>query len=745
MTTGPLGRNRLDEEASPYLQQHADNPVDWQPWDEDALAAAREHDRPIFLSIGYSACHWCHVMESESFADEAVAQRLNDSFVPIKVDREERPDLDRVYQTICQLVSGRGGWPLSVWLTPEGEPFHVGTYFPKERKRGTPGFLDVLDSIAESWETDRAELERRAKRWTDQLEQRLESVPDDSGAENDLNLADPAIGDEQRTNRARELLETATEQAIETADREYGGFGRGGPKFPQPARIELLLIAADRQRNDEALAVATETLDAMATGGLYDHLGGGFHRYATDREWVVPHFEKMLYDNAELPRVYCAGHRATDEECSARVVTDTLAFVDRELTHPDGGVYSTLNAQSPVPVDRVDAGDGPESTTGSHPDDGSDAAGGEEVEGAFYVWTPTEVEATLDDELVELFRDRYGVTEAGNFEGGTTVLTIDASIPELAETRGLDEETVRERLDRAREQAVETRAERPRPSRDEKIIGAWNGLFAGAVAEASLCFDEVDHAQATAALSFVREQLWDGEQLARRYKDGDVAGTGYLEDYAFLGRGALRCYEATGDVEPLAFALELARAIEERFWEAKEGTLYYTPSDGEQLVARPQEPTDQSTPSSLGVATELLIALDPFVPQDRFVEIAGTVLDTYAPAMRSSPLQHTTLVRCASRLAAGPVEITVAADELPAEWRSWAGTLREPGRLLARRPPTEAGLDDWLDRLGLDEAPPIWAGREQREDDAVTAFVCRDRTCSPPLTSVSAATEWLEE
>jgi hypothetical protein len=731
MPPDPLARNRLDEEASPYLQQHADNPVNWQPWDETALDAATEHDRPIFLSIGYSACHWCHVMEEESFADETVAELLNEAFVPIKVDREERPDLDSVYQTICQLVSGRGGWPLSVWLTPDGEPFYVGTYYPKAAKRGMPGFLDVLESIEESWETDRSEVESRAQQWTAQLRKQLESVPEDTaGPGGGPELAQPSQGDDAG-GEVDELLETATAAIVDDADREYGGFGRGGPKFPQPSRVDLLLTAHERFADDQPREVAVEALDAMATGGLYDHLGGGFHRYATDREWIVPHFEKMLYDNAELPRVYCAGYRVTGDQRYADIVAETLSFVERELTHPDGGCYSTLNAQSPVPEGRSET---------TH--EGSEA--GDDAEGAFYVWTRAEVEAALDEDLVELFCDRFGITEAGNFEG-TTVLTIDASVATLAQKHELDEETVRDRLERATRQAFDARATRPRPSRDEKIIGAWNGLFAGAAAEAALCFEDVDPEQATRAVEFVREQLWDGEGLARRYKDGDVAGTGYLEDYAFLGRGALRCYEATGDVEYLAFALELARVIEAEFWDDEQGTLYFTPAAGEQLIARPQEPTDQSTPSSLGVATQLLLALDPFVGHDRFAGIAEAVLETYASTIESAPLQHPTLVSCATQLAAGPLEITIAADELPEEWQSWAGGLRHPGRVLSRRPPTDEELDDWLDRLGLDEIPPVWDGRARRDGETVTAFVCRNRTCSPPVSAVSEATEWLEE
>ncbi len=376
-------RNRLADEASPYLRQHADNPVNWQPWDETALAAARDRDVPIFLSIGYSACHWCHVMEDESFADEEVARVLNEHFVPIKVDREERPDVDSIYMTVCQLVTGRGGWPLSAWLTPDGRPFYVGTYFPKHARQGMPGFLEVLENVRHSWETDRDEIENRADQWTDAAKNRLEETP-----------AEAAVSQRVQTDRqtpTSELLSTAADAILRSADREYGGFGSSGPKFPQPARIHLLLRAADRTGRQAYLDVARESLDAMAAGGLYDHVGDGFHRYCVDRDWTVPHFEKMLYDNAELPRAYLAAYQAIGEEHYAEVVHRTLAFVERALTHEDGGFFSTLDAQS-------------ETTTG------------EREEGAFYVWTPEQIEAVLGDGLdAELFCARYGITDAGNF------------------------------------------------------------------------------------------------------------------------------------------------------------------------------------------------------------------------------------------------------------------------------------------------------------------------------------------
>jgi len=714
----PTQRNRLDEAESPYLRQHADNPVNWQPWDEQALDAAEAHDVPIFLSIGYAACHWCHVMEAESFQDEAVADLLNEHFVPVKVDREERPDLDSVYMSICQQVTGGGGWPLSAWLTPEGEPFYVGTYFPKEPKRGMPGFGELLERIADSWADpdDRAEMEDRAREWTEAAVGELEETPE--------------AGDLPES----ETLTDAAEAALRSADREHGGFGSSGPKFPQPGRLHLLVRAYDRTGRDVYRDAVVGALDGMADGGIYDQLGGGFHRYATDREWVVPHFEKMLYDNAEIPRAYLAGYRGTGDERYADVARETFAFVQRELTHPDGGFYSTLDAQSDLPEGR----------------DGGDR------EGVFYVWTPDEVAAAVDDGLDrELFEARYGITPGGNFEG-TTVLTRAATVPELAEEFDLGEDEVQRRLDRADRQAREHRDRRPRPARDEKILAGWNGLSISALSDGALALDDDRWTDlATDALSFLREHLWDPDpdrdggsgdapgRLRRRYKDGDVEIDGYLEDYAFLARGAVDCYGVTGDVEHLAFALDLARTIEAEFYDEDAGTLYFTPESGESLVVRPQELRDQSTPSSLGVAVDLLLTLSAFVPHDRFESIAESVLSTHASRLTSRPMEHASLVLAADHYDAGALEVTVAADEVPDGWRRRLGRASPPGTILAPRPATAAGLEEWLDRLDLAEPGPIWADREA--DDGPTLYVCRSFTCSPPQTDVESALEWADD
>jgi len=692
MDAAPTDRNRLDEEESAYLAAHADNPVNWQPYDEAARDAARERDVPIFVSVGYSACHWCHVMAEESFEDPDIAATLNEGFVPVKVDREERPDLDRVYQAVCQLVTGRGGWPLSVFCTPDGRPFYIGTYFPPEAARNTPGFRQVLADVTDSWRNDREDVEERADEWMAAARGELEDIPEKSGQVSDTVLSD------------------AADAAMRTVDGQHGGFGRS-PKFPQPRRVDALLRVGEREGRDALTDAATNALDAMAAGGLRDHVGGGFHRYCTDRDWTVPHFEKMLYDNAELPRAYLEAYRATGERRYADVARETFEFLADELRHPDGGFYSTLDARS------------------------ADERG-EQVEGEFYTWTPAEIEAAVGEaDLADLFCARYGVTEAGNFEG-TNVLSVAASLEELAAEFDRSPEEIGERLGKAKSCVYDARTERPRPARDEKVIAGWNGLAIAALASGGQVLGERYTDLATGALGFVREHLWDGERLARRFADGDVKGEGYLEDYAFLARGALDCYGTTGDVSHLAFAADLGRAIVDEFYD--DGTLYFT-SDSTDLPARPQELGDQSTPSSAGVAADVLLDLDAFLPDRAFDAVAETVLETHAGTLESNPLEHVTLAMAADKVVRGPLEITLAGDA-PDEWRTRLASEYAPGALLAPRPASENELSDWLDELGITEAPAVWAGRDAEADPA--AYVCR-RACSPPLDTADDIAEWV--
>ncbi|MES3160092.1 MAG: thioredoxin domain-containing protein [Halorubrum sp.] len=726
----PTERNRLDEESSPYLRQHADNPVHWQPWGEEAFELAREHDVPVFVSIGYSSCHWCHVMEEESFADPETAQLLNESFVPVKVDREERPDVDSTFMTVSQLVTGGGGWPLSAWCTPDGRPFYVGTYFPPEPRGDYPSFPGLCERIADSWSDpeQRAEMENRAEQWTASARDELESVPDGS--------ADPPDAG---------LIDRAAAAAMRSVDEEHGGFGSSGPKFPMPGRVDLLLRAAARTDRDDLLDAATRTLDGMASGGMYDQIGGGFHRYAVDRSWTIPHFEKMLYDNAELPLVYLDAFRLTDDARYAEVAAESLTFLDRELRHPEGGFFSTLDARSRQPAGRG----------------GADAD--ERVEGAFYAWTPAEVDAVLDGPATDIATARYGIRPGGNFERGTSVPTLATSIESLAAEHDQPTEWIEETLAEARQKLFDARAERPRPNRDEKVLASWNGRAISAFAAADAVLDG-DHADiAAAALSFCRERLYDDAtgRLDRRWIDGNVAGPGYLDDYAFLARGAFDVYAATGDVDALSFALELGEGLVDAFYDDADGTIYFTRdpdaetggdttgdagADGGDgtLFARPQEFMDRSTPSSLGLAVDTLAVLDGFRPDDRFRTVAESVVGTHADRIRASPLEHVSLVRAAERVRSGGIEVTIAAEETPAAWRATLAKRYLPGAVVAPRPPTATGLDAWLDRLGLTAAPPIWRDRDATDGEP-TVYVCEGFTCSPPRTDIDAALSWLDE
>jgi len=689
-----MTRNRLADEKSPYLQQHADNPVHWNPWDEKALAEAKERDAPIFLSVGYSACHWCHVMEDESFENEETARLLNDNFVPVKVDREERPDVDSIYQKVCQMTTGQGGWPLSVFLTPDGRPFFVGTYYPDEPRRGMPSFSEVLESVAEAWEDKRDELEERADEWT----RRVES-------------ADSPETTTSATEPEDDLVVTAGGALLDEADGENGGFGRG-QKFPHPLRVDVLLRAYERTDRNVFLDVATETADAWIRGGLHDHVGGGFHRYCVDSDWTVPHFEKMLYDNAEISRALLDAYRVTDDERYADAVRRTFDFLEREMRSPEGAFYSTLDAQS----------------IRKETD--------EREEGAFYVWTPDEARDSLGNDA-ELFVERYGVTEAGNFEG-SNVLTVSKTVEELADERGESVEETRIALGDMRKRAREAREERPRPQRDEKVLASWNGLTISALALGGVVLDERYGELAEDALGFVHETLWDGknERLSRRYKDGEVKVDGYLDDYAFVARGALDLFGATSKPEHLKFALELGRVIVDEFQDGT-GALYYTPESGENLVTRPRETTDTSTPASSGVAIDVLVALSAF--DDYFEEPARRAVQTHVSNAESRPVGHESTVLAADRHT-NPLEV-VPADEHDV-WRGALGTTYAPGALVAPRPPTEEELEDWKDEIDMGGASvPVWDGREAREEG--TGYVCRCFTCSPPV-EPEALGEWLE-
>ena len=490
--------NRLVHESSPYLQQHAHNPVDWYPWGEEALRRAQEEDKPILLSIGYSACHWCHVMERESFEDPEIARLMNESFVNIKVDREERPDLDAVYMQAVQAMTGRGGWPMTMFLTPEGKPFYGGTYFPPEDRPGMVGFPRLLEVVATAYGQSRHEVEHAAEQLRDRLQRMAQAPPSGSAT------------------LRQEVLQDALANIYPQFDQRQGGL-EGAPKFPQPMLYEFLLRYHHRTGNPEALSMVERTLEHMAWGGIYDQVGGGFHRYSTDEKWLVPHFEKMLYDNALLARLYLHAYQITGRPLFRKVVEETLDYVLREMTDQAGGFYSTQDADSP---------------------DG---------EGTYYLWRPEEVIRVLGEEEGELVCRYFDVTPSGNFEG-QSILHIAKAPPDLAAELGIEETDLQSRVQQARSELLEARAQRVPPSRDDKVLTGWNGLMLRALAEATAVLGRDDYEQAAVRnASFILEHLRQGEALLRVCKDGQAKVPGYLEDYACFIDGLLALHEATFD------------------------------------------------------------------------------------------------------------------------------------------------------------------------------------------------------
>jgi uncharacterized protein len=589
--------NRLASETSPYLLQHADNPVDWYPWGPEAFERARAEDKPIFLSVGYSACHWCHVMEQESFEDQATALLLNFNFVPVKVDREERPDVDSVYMDAVHAVAGRGGWPMSVFLTPAGEPFYAGTYFPKTGRQGMVSFKEVLDQLAGLWETQRDEVLAAAARLTADLRAARDALA--TSASGELPGADT-------------LHDAATRLAYDF-DEDDGGWG-GPPKFPQPMVVEFLLRRYRQTDDGRLMRMASETLDAMAAGGLYDHLGGGFHRYATDLHWRVPHFEKMLTDNAQLARVYLSAWELTGLERYRRVATETLDYVLREMTDAAGGFYSAQDADT------------------------------EGEEGRFFVWTPDQIGEALEgtpeaaDGGGELFLTAYGVTPEGNFEGAT-VLHLARPLAELAAQTGIPAGELETRLAAMRRVLYEAREDRVRPARDEKVLAGWNGLVLGAFAVAARLLDRADYRQVAEcnAHFLLAEMLTAEGRLYRSWKEGQATLNGYLEDYANVAEGLLELFETTADERWLAAATELADAIIEHFSDPA-GGFFDTSDDHEQLIIRPKVVQDGAIPSGSSMAAGVLLRLAVRTGDARYADPAAAALRSVGPVLSRAPL-----------------------------------------------------------------------------------------------------------
>ncbi len=686
--------NRLAGETSPYLLQHAHNPVDWYPWGSEALARAKLLDRPIFLSIGYAACHWCHVMERESFEDEATAAALNERFVAIKVDREERPDLDQLYMGAVQALTGSGGWPMSVFLTPEGRPFYGGTYFPEAPRHGLPSFRQVLEGVSTAFRTDRANVEEAGGRLVGAL---VEQTRLPAGEE----------------APAPDLLDTAVLLIDRGFDATTGGWG-SAPKFPQPMTIDFLLDRSAATDDSRPLSIARRALDVMAAGGIHDQLGGGFHRYATDARWLVPHFEQMLYDNAQLARVYLRAWAMTGDAAYRDVGRGVLDAILREFTTADGAFAASLDADT----------------------DG--------VEGATFVWDAAEVRTVLGD-AAPMFSTAYGVTDGGNWEGHT-ILSRVRTDREIAEQYGLGEAEVRTALTVSRVQLLKVRGERPQPARDDKALAAWNGLAIGALATGARLLDLLGYEDDRAAAERYREAagaaawaITDGllEQdgrLGRSWKDRRATGQGVLEDYAILGEGLLALYEAAHEERWFSITRQLADQILSRFVDP-EGGFFDTASDHEQLIARPKDIQDNATPSGNAVATLLLLRLAALTGEGRYRTEAERAIRTVTPYATRHPTAFARwLTSIDFALAAVPEVAIVGAPDDPATRALLAVVARFAGSpsVIAVSATPNASAVALLDaRTAIDGRP--------------TAYVCRSFACRLPVTDPEALADQLRE
>ena len=672
--------NRLIDETSPYLLQHAHNPVDWYPWGEEALGRAKAEDRPILLSVGYSACHWCHVMERESFEDPRIADLMNAEFVCIKVDREERPDVDSIYMGAVQAMTGRGGWPMTVFLTPEGKPFYGGTYYPPEDRHGIPGFPRVLASIANAYRQERGEVILATERLLQQMRA----------------MATASRGVEPLT---ADVLSEAFAGISKDFDPKYGGIGLQ-PKFPQPMTYEFLLRYHLRTGDVRALEMVGTTLDRMAMGGIYDQIGGGFHRYSTDTYWLVPHFEKMLYDNALLVRLYLHAYQITSKPLYRRVVEETLDYVLLEMTDPAGGFYSAQDADS------------------------------EGEEGKFFVWRPEEIAAVLGEEDGALVSRYYGVTTVGNFEG-RSILNVAPEAADDMERADIAGERLDALLRRARAGLMEARSRRVPPERDDKVLTSWNGLMIAAFAEAAAVLDRDDYGRvAERAASFLSESLRSDGRLLRTHKGGASRLLGYLEDYAFLIDGLLVLHEATFQARWLQDAVELGYAMVDLFWDDAAGQFYDTGTDHEELVVRPRDMTDNAIPSGSSMAAGVLLRLAVVSGDGDLERRAIVALRSTKSLMERFPTGAGHWLCALDFYLSTPKEIAVVGDRTAHDTKDLVAEVYRsflPNRVLVGL----SGVD------GASVHSPLMEGR-LRLNGRATVYVCRQYVCGLPVNDPEA-------
>lgn len=680
--------NRLASEKSPYLLQHSENPVEWYPWGEEAFETASREQRPIFLSIGYATCHWCHVMERESFEDPEVAAMLNRHFIAIKVDREERPDVDQIYMSVCQALTGSGGWPLSIFMTPEKKPFFAGSYFPARGRMGMPGFMDIMEQLSGMWNGDRERMLRAG----DEITRVMQPKGPAEGVSLDLGT-----------------LETAHAQLSRSFDPERGGFGNA-PKFPTPHHLTFLLRWHRRHPESNALKMVEKTLDAMRSGGIYDHVGYGFHRYSVDAGWLAPHFEKMLYDQALLAMAYTEAHAATRNPLYAATAHEIFTYVLRDMTDPDGGFYSAEDADT------------------------------QGVEGLFYTWTPEEVTRVLGEAGGDLFSRFYDVTAAGNFEEGRSIPHLTRSFEAMAATLGMEPDALRARVVEGRGRLFSARRNRPKPLRDDKILTSWNGLMIAALARGYQVLHDPYYAQtaARAARFILKTMVVDG-RLHRRHRAGETAVLAYADDYAFLIWGLLDLYEATFDVRHLEAALDLQRRMIDLFWDGDGGGFFFTGHDAEKLIVREKEIYDGAVPSSNSVAALNLIRLARMTGETEFETMAGKLFACFSSLVRDFPSAYTQFLN-ALDFALGPSrQFFIAGDPKAPATRVMLEAVQEafiPNRVVML-------LKDGAEREKMNRLAPFLSELHAM-NGGPTAFVCENFACRKPVGDLEGLRPYLD-
>ncbi len=681
---GPRPYNHLVHEKSPYLLQHADNPVDWYPWGQEAFQKAKQEDKPIFLSIGYATCHWCHVMAHESFEDQEVAGILNESFVSIKVDREERPDIDQIYMSVCQALTGQGGWPLTVFMTSEGKPFFAGTYFPKSGRMGMPGFTELLTRVSRLWQSNREGILQDSEKIRQAIQK--EATPDAAGP-----ALEPGV------------LRKGYGQFLKTFDPAWGGFGRA-PKFPTPHHLTFLLRWHRRSQDLQAASMVEKTLEAMRNGGVFDQIGFGFHRYSVDEKWLVPHFEKMLYDQALLAMAYTEGYQALGKTHYAKVAREIFTYVLRDMTSPEGGFYSAEDADS------------------------------EGQEGLFYVWTPQQVQKHLGDTLGGLFCRFYGISPEGNFEEGRSIPHISETPQNFADREKMNRGRLEGALEEAREKLFQVREKRIHPLKDDKIITSWNGLMIAALAKGYQAVRDDTYAQAAGkAADFILRQMRPAHgRLRRRFRHGDVAYPGFLDDYAYLIWGLIELYEAVFEVRYLEEAIHLNQIMIELFWEEEKGGFYFSGRDNEALISRPRDLYDGAVPSGNSVAALNLLRLSRMTGKVDWERKADQLLRGFSGPVAEYPMAYTQFLIAVDFMLGPSQEIVIAGDPGLEESREMIAFVQQsflPNKVLLLRPEGEAGQK-------LSTLSPFVEGMRP-VDKRPTVYLCENYTCKAPLTDLA--------